>query len=120
MLRSSATVRLAARAACAATWPPNSRGRRDVAARVQPAEDVAVELLEVEHLEQLGDVAGLGFAPLHRIRCFRRVVHAGNRRPTRHRSLRCLSWTGWQEVESNVRARCYDRSGAVSSSWARV
>ena len=50
----------------------------DVAARVEAAEDVAVELLEVEHLQQLGDVARLRFAPIDRIR---RVVHAGNRRP---------------------------------------
>ena len=76
MLRSSGTVRLAARAACAATWPPNSRGRRIVAARVHAAEDVAVELLEVEHVQQLGDVARLGFAPFGRPSC----RHRRNRR----------------------------------------
>ena len=72
MLRSSGTVRLAARAACAATWPPNSRGRRTSPPRVDAPEDVAVELLEIEHGQELGDVARLGLARLDR---FRRLVH---------------------------------------------
>ena len=77
MLRSSGTVRLAARAACAATWPPKRRGRRSSPAGFTPTEDVAVQLLEVEHGQELGDVARLRLAPLDRCR---RVVHAGNRR----------------------------------------
>ena len=50
----------------------------DVVVRVLPTEDVAVELLDVEHLQELLDVARLGLAELDRLRG---LVHAGNRRP---------------------------------------
>ena len=57
----------------------------DVTARVESAEDVAVELLEVEHLQQLVDVTRTRFTQIDRIR---RVVHVGNRRPARDASWR--------------------------------
>ena len=78
MLRSSGTVSLGGAGRLRRDLPAEEARPAHVALGVHAAEDVTVELLEVEHAQELGDVAGLGFAPLDRSR---RVVHGGNRRP---------------------------------------
>ena len=74
----------------------------DVAGRVHAAEDVAVELLEVEHGQELGDVARLGFAPLDRSR---RVVHGRNRRRSDAGCYRAPDGSSRWDVASSCSAR---------------
>ena len=99
--RSSGTVRLAARAACAATWPPKSRGRRTSPLGFRPRKMSRSSSSRSSTLQQLGDVAGLGFARASTASVVSSTPGTVDRRAAGR--PRCLSCVGWRRSSDGPR-----------------